>query len=158
MLSLIEKFHRRNHANALIETALILPIIILMMLAVLDFSVLLNLDLRVADSARSAAEAATYRPFATNAQNVEQVVASGSASGIPNYATSIVNYCTCANGVAGSASCNDHSSCGTYGIPNQYVKVTATATLPLIFGIKGFPASINVQSVAIARTPWTGTN
>jgi Flp pilus assembly protein TadG len=156
MIRLIKKLHSRQDANALIETALILPIIILMMLAVLDFSVILNLDLRVADSARSAAEGATVRTYATST-GLAQAVGYLSTSGIPNYAIAATNYCTCANGVS-SANCGDHTSCGSYGIPNQYIKVTATATLPLLFGITGFPANIKVQSVAIARTAWTGTN
>jgi len=146
----------RQDGNALIEVALLLPIIILMMLAVLDYGVLLNWDLRVADSARSAAEAATFRGFAANTA-LAQLVGTSSTAGIPNYSITAVNYCTCANGV-GTASCSNHSSCGGYGIPNQYMKVTASATLPLLFGIKGFPLNIKVTSVAIARTAWTGTS
>ena len=147
---------RRQDGNALIESAIIMPVVILMMLAVLDFGLVLNQDLRVADSARSAAVAASARFFATDT-SVLQAVGSYSTFGIPNYKINVTYYCTCANGV-GTASCSDHTSCGTYGIPNQYVKIVATATLPLIFKVNSFPASINVQSVAIARTPWTGTN
>ena len=140
----------------MIETALILPVLILMLLGVADFAVLLNQDLRVADSARVAAELGTYRTYATNT-SLMQLVGSYSAIGIPGYAVTATNYCTCANGTT-VVSCASHANCGSYGIPNQYVKVTATASLPLIFGIKGLPASLSVQSVAIARTAWTGTN
>lgn len=155
-MSLIRNILHRQDGQTMIEVAMILPVMILMMLAVLDFAVILNQDLRVADSARSAAESATVRIYATN-NALAQLVGTSSTGGIPNYNIVAINYCTCANG-SGITSCADHASCGTYGIPNQYVKVTATATLPLLFGIRGFPASINVKSVAIARTAWTGTN
>jgi hypothetical protein len=131
--------------NALIEAALLLPVMILMLLGVADFGILLNQDLRVADSARSAAMSATTLTWANNMSNV-QTVGSASASGIPGYTIAVTQYCLCAPGS------------GSYGIPNQYVQVTASAQLPLLFSIKGFPATYSVKSVAIARTPWTGTN
>ena len=152
----MKSIFRREDGNALIESAIFMPVTILMLLAVLDFGLVLNQDLRVADSARSAAVSASDRYYATDT-SVLQAVGTYSTYGIPNYKVAVLNYCTCANGT-GTASCADHTSCGGYGIPNQYVKITATATLPLIFKVSSFPASINVQSVAIARTAWTGTN
>jgi Flp pilus assembly protein TadG len=142
--------------NALIEAALLLPVMILMLLGVADFGILLNQDLRVADSARSAAMSATTLTWANNMSNV-QTVGSASASGIPGYTIAVTQYCLCAPGSA-QITCSSHSACGSYGIPNQYVQVTASAQLPLLFSIKGFPATYSVKSVAIARTPWTGTN
>ena len=149
-------FFRRKDANALIEVALFFPILTLLLLGVLDFGVILNQDLRVADSARSAASAATTLAWANNL-NYVNLIGNSSAGGIPGYSITSVQYCLCAPG-SGQIACSSHSACGSYGIPNQYVQVTATARLPLLFSIKGFPTSYNVKSVAIARTPWTGTN
>ena len=151
----ILKLLRGSDGNALIEVALFLPIMILMLIGVVDFGVLLNQDLRVADSARSAATAATTYVWANNMSYV-QLVGSSSANGIPGYSIAASQYCLCAPGSA-QFTCSSHTACGTYGIPNQYVQVTATAQLPLLFSIKGFPSVYNVKSVAIARTPWTGT-
>ena len=149
------KLFRSTHGNALIEVALLLPIMILMLLGVADFGVILNQDLRVADSARSAAEAATTYTWANNMSYV-RLVGNSSASGIPGYSIAATQYCLCAPGTAQFA-CASHTACGTYGVPNQYVQVTATAQLPLLFSIKGLPSTYSVKSVAIARTPWTGT-
>jgi Flp pilus assembly protein TadG len=147
---------RRQDGMALIETALILPVLVLMLLSVADFAVLLNQYLRVADSARATAQAATVRAYATDT-SVLSLIGVNSAGGIPGYSLAITNYCTCANGTP-TVSCSSHANCQSYGIPNQYVQVTAKATLPLLFGVKGFPATFSVQSTAIARTAWTGTN
>ncbi len=150
------KFLRRQNGTALIETALIVPIFTLLLMGAADFSILLNYYLRLVDSARAEAMVGTIRAYTTN-PSILNLVGEYSGIGIPNYSVSATNYCTCANG-ASIVSCSSHQNCGNYGIPNQYLKVTATASLPLIFGVSGFPARINVQSVAIARTAWTGTN
>jgi Flp pilus assembly protein TadG len=147
---------RRSDGNALIETAVFLPILTLLLLGAVDYGVLLNQDLRVSDSARSAAEAATIYAYANN-MNYVTLVGNSSAGGIPNYTIAVTQYCICGPGGA-QVSCSSHSVCGSYGIPNQYVQVTATAQLPLLFRIAGLPSSYNVKSVAIARTAWAGTN
>ena len=140
----------------MVEAALVVPMFTLLILAVADFAVLLNQYLRVADSARAEAVSGTVRAYATD-PSVLNLVGNNSSAGIPGYSVAAVNYCTCANGSL-VVSCSSHLNCGPYGIPNQYVQVTAKASLPLLFGVQGFPAKINVQSVAIARTAWTGTN
>jgi Flp pilus assembly protein TadG len=147
---------RRTDGNALVEVALFLPLLVLMLLGVVDYGVLLNDDLRVMDSARSAAEAATTYTNGSNMTLVTQV-GTAAAAGIPGYAISTTQYCLCGPGTS-QVSCALHSVCGSYGIPNQYVQVTATAQLPLILHIAGFGSTLNVKSVAVARTAWTGTN
>ncbi|WP_396274976.1 TadE/TadG family type IV pilus assembly protein [Granulicella aggregans] len=84
------KFVRRNEGSSLIEVALILPVMILMLIAVVDFGVILHQDLLVADSARSAAEAATTFPWANNL-NYTKSVGTSSASGIPDIALMLPN-------------------------------------------------------------------
>ena len=147
---------RRQDGTAMIETALILPVMVLMLLSVADFAFLLNSYLRVADSARATAQAATVRAYATNT-SVLTLIGMNSTPAIPGYSLAITYYCTCANGTP-TVSCSSHTNCSSYGIPNQYVQATAKASLPLLFGVKGFPATFSVQSTAIARTAWTGTN
>ncbi len=153
-IKLINKLLGSSEGNALIEVALFLPIMFLMLIGVLDFGVALNQYVRVADSARSAAEAATTYVWANNMDYV-RLVGNLSANGIPGYSISATQYCLCAPGTA-QFTCAGHTACGSYGVPNQYVQVTATAQLPLLFSIKGLPTSYSVKSVAIARTPWTG--
>jgi Flp pilus assembly protein TadG len=148
--------------NALIEVAVFLPVLITLLLGVLDFGFLLQQYMTVVDSARAAAESATIRNYAViNSNSAATIVwvASNSAPAIPNYTATVSNYCTCGptGGAGSTVSCGSHSGCPVYGIPAQYVKVVVSASLPIIFPLKGFPATFNVQSTSIVRTVWTGT-
>jgi Flp pilus assembly protein TadG len=156
------KILHRDQGNALIEVALFLPILISLLLGVLDFGFLLQQYMTVLDSARAGAEAAMMRNYAVisvgNAAFLANV-ATTSASNIPNYTATASSYCSCApTGAVGSTvSCASHSNCPGYGIPAQYTKVVVTASLPILFGLTGFPATYDVQSSSIVRTAWTGT-
>jgi Flp pilus assembly protein TadG len=162
---LLKNLCRRQDGNSLVEIAMILPILTILLLGTIDIAVLLNQYMRVADSARSAAEANTNRYFNNNT-GLAQLVGSSSTSDIPNYKIVVTQYCVCSPGgtqfSCGSGSAG-YQACGTYGLPSVYSKATATATLPVMFtsatnqrSIPFLPSSIPVQFVAIARISWTG--
>ncbi len=140
----------------MIETALIVPVFVLLLLAAADLAVVLNQYMRVADTARAVAQTATVRAYATNT-SILNYVGNTLMAGMPGASVAVSYYCTCANGTP-TVSCASHANCSSYGIPNQYVQVTTKASIPLLFGVQGFPAHFSVQSVALSRTAWTGTN
>ena len=141
----------KQDGNAMIEMSLILPVILLLLLAVLDFGLLLQQVMAVADSARAGAAFAIPWENASNTAGMS-AVATQSAGAIPGYSASAVNVCLCSPD--GSAvSCAGHCSNGN--LPAQYAQVTATASIPLLFAIQGFPARIPVSSTARMRTAWT---
>ncbi len=145
-------FLRDEQGSSFIELALILPILLVMLLGVVDFGLVFSQYMTVIDSARAAAEYTTIYGQEANTSKV-QTFAGQFAAGIPGYGVSAALVCTCNPG-GGSIGCL--SSCGgAVTTPLQYTQVTATATLPLIFGVSGFPARIPVKSVAIIRTPYT---
>ncbi len=141
-----------EQGSSLIELSLILPILLLMLLGVVDFGLVFSRYMIVIDSTRAAAERATIYGQQINTSQV-QTFARQFAAGVPGYSASAVVVCTCNPG--GSAiSCT--SSCGgTITSPLQYMQVTATASLPLVFGVTGLPTSLPVKSVATIRTPYT---
>ncbi len=145
------QWRREQNGSAQIEFALMFPVMLVMLLGAINFGVILMQDIRVVDSARAGAEYGMLRAHTTDLTGIQNV-AKASAAGIPNYAVTAVNYCSCFNGTA--ISCGSYTACGVYGLPNVYVKVTSTATLPLLSS--HLPVSINVQSVALVRTAWTG--
>lgn len=146
------KILKQTDGNAMIEVSLILPIIILMMLSVLDIGLVLQQYMVVADSARAGAE---YATMATSAADISgmQTTAINSAGSIANYNAVAAVICSCTPGGT-AVSCG--GSCPGNATPAQYAQVTVTATLPLIFGVRGLPASIPVRSVVKVRTAWTG--
>jgi Flp pilus assembly protein TadG len=145
----------RGHedGNALVEASLILPVMVLMLLACLDFGVILQKDAIVVDSARAAAQYATLQGISTNLTAIQNV-ASTSAASISGYHAVAADVCTCGPGGAVVA-CTSTTSCSGYGTPSEYVTVTASASIPLLFAIRGFPITLPVQSIAGTRVVWT---
>ncbi len=141
-----------EQGSSTIELALILPVLITMLFGVLDFGLILSRDMTVIDSARAAGEYATIYGQRANSTQV-QTFATQFATGIHGYTATAALVCTCS---PGGAAVDCLSSCPS-GIttPLQYMQITATATLPLVFGIHGLPAGIPVKSVAYIRTPYT---
>ena len=148
----MHKLLRDPHGNALVEMSLILPILVLMLLAVVDVGLLLQQAMTVADSARAGAAYALPRANANDTAGMI-AVATESAGAVPGYAASAANVCTCGSADA-AASCSNRCSNGN--APAQFAQVTATASIPLLFGMQGLPASIPVSSSARMRTAWTG--
>ena len=138
------KIVEQESGSTMIELAVVLPVILVMLLGVLNYGLVLAQNIAVADSARAGAEYATGFGNGTNVQQM-QAVATATAGNVPNYKVTAVNVCNCSPGGA-AVSCT--SSCSGYGQPATYAQVTATATLPLVFGSS---ASIPVKSVAIVR-------
>ena len=153
-----QKFRSQQDGNILIELAIILPVMVTLLIGMLDIGIVLNDYLRLTDSVRSAAEVATVRPY--NARYDLVQLAGVNDANLNNYTLVSSTYCLCGPGSAqfscGSGSTN-YQYCGSYGTPNQYIKVTASASIPLIFNLRGLPASINAQATAIARIPWVGS-
>ena len=147
---------RRTEANAMIEVSIVLPIIILLMLGALDYGLLLQQYMRIVDSARAGAMVGTMKGQ-TNNLTAMQAAATAAAPGIAGYSATAINVCTCAPGSAVvSCSAGSCPGYGNSGNPAEYAQVTATATLPMIFGLRGLPASYPVKSVARVRVVWTG--
>ena len=148
-------FIHDEQGSSFIELSLILPVLLLMLLGVVDFGLIFSQYMTVIDSTRAAAEYATVYGQRANSGQV-QTFASQFASGIPGYSASAAVVCTCNPG-GGGVSCT--SSCGgPVTTPLQYMRITATATLPLIYGVQGFPTSLPVRANVSIRTPYTQGN
>ena len=128
ILQMLQRLQRED-GSALIELALIVPLITTMLVGVVNYGMMLQQDMQVADSARAGAEYALTPGNQTNTAQMA-TVATTSAGSVPGYSAVAVNVCTCAPGSA-AVSCT--SFCPAYGQPALYAQVTATAALPLFF-------------------------
>ena len=136
----------------MIEVCLVLPILIFLLLATVNLGLILQQYMAVVDSARAGAEYPTNWATSSDTAGMQNA-AVASAGNIPGYQAVATVACTCGSGGA-VISCSGTCSGGT--TPAQYAQVTATATLPLLYTVAGFPAHYNVQSIARMRVPWTG--
>ena len=146
------KLLRDQRGSSMIEVSLVLPILIFLLLATVNLGLVLQQYMTVTDSARAGAEYPTNWTTSSDTAGMRNA-AIASAGTIPGYNASAIVFCTC--GPGGSAvSCS--GSCSGYGNPAQYAQVTATASLPVLYSVAGFPAHYNVQSVARMRVPGPG--
>lgn len=151
----VSAFRSSEEGNAFIELALILPTLLLMLLGVLDFGLVLMQYMAVCDSVRAAAEYATVHGHEADTATI-QTLARQFGSNIPGYSASAVQVCACTpSGNAVSCTTGTGTCSGAPSTPFQYVQVTATATLPLIFKVQGFPISIPVKSSMKVRTAYS---
>jgi Flp pilus assembly protein TadG len=139
------KVWRSQEGSTLVELALILPVLTLMLLCVLDANMVVQGSMTVTDSTRAAAQ---YAALSNSTLSGVVAAAKNAAAGIPGYNVTASDSCTCGSS-AGSSACSN-GTCGS-GTPIKYVTITATATLPILFSVKGFPASIPVRSVMRVR-------
>jgi len=147
---------RQDEGSAMIEIALILPILILMLLGTLDVTVLLVQSMAIVDSATIGAEYGAARwEYASDTVDFKGLSGLIGSAYVPNYQSVAVISCSC--GAGGSAvSCS--GTCAGGAAPVQYAQVTATGNLPLLFGVTGLPGSITVKWIARNRVSWKAGN
>ena len=128
--------------TAIVEFALVAPLLMFMLAAVLDGAMLLRYATTAGDAARSGAQYGSMS--ASNAADTAgmQSAALNTAIGMTGMTATAVRSCQCSGG--SSVSCT--GSC-TGGKMLIYVQVTTRVTAPTVFGYSGLSLS-----GAIART------
>ena len=136
----------RRRGSAMVEFALIAPMLLLVMAGVLDYSLALRTAIVVADAARAGAQYGSLT--AANSSDISgmQAAARNAAPTLTGLTVTAEQACQCSDGTAASCS----GSCST-GALSVYVRVTATATAPLAFRYPGLAFSGAVSSSATMR-------
>lgn len=139
-----------EEGSALIEFAVFLSVMILLLLASVDYAVLIVYKMELQEAATGAAE---YGAIPGNESNLTtiQSYARNLAPYVRGVSATATNVWMCTPGgasVAGTASCN-----GT--TPYKYVTVTTSASLPRVVVYSGLAASTTLQGFAQIRVPWT---
>jgi Flp pilus assembly protein TadG len=118
-----------KRGTAVLEFAVMLPLILMLLAGALDYSLLMRTAISVADAARAGAQYGSLS--AANASNVAgmQSAALNAAPDVPGLAAAAVKVCKCSNGTVVNCSGGSCSS----GPVRVYAQVTASATAaPLI--------------------------
>ncbi len=140
-------FLRREDGSALIETALLLPVLLLIVLGVFDFALIIEQRLRLAEAV---AAGAAYGSLPGNAQDTAgaQNAAMQAAANMSGMNVTASAYWTCSPG-GGQVTANTMCSGGT--APMQWMEVDATATPTLQFQFPGLPLNVPLTATAIHR-------
>lgn len=138
---------RSRRGTATIEFALILPLLLLLVAGVLDYTLALRAAIGVADAARAGAQFGSLT--SSNATNIAgmQTAASNAAPDVRGLTVTASTACQCSDG--SSVNCSG-GSCAS-GPVRTYVKVTAQATCSPIFSYIPLPFIGTVSASAAMR-------
>ena len=137
-----------EQGSSLVEVAIVVPTLLFVLLALVDFGRGYYLAMEVAGAARAGAiygsQNRTDTTGITNAVKDDAPDVSGIS------ASSISWGCECPDGSNASVSCTSAPSCTTNVV--YYVKVTASATYTTMIPWKGIPSTIALSSTSEMRS------
>lgn len=137
---------RRGEGSAILETAILMPLMIAMIVGTVDFGRAYCTAIEVASAAHAGALYGTQNPTDTAG------MVSASELDAPDVSTltPVATYgCECSDGSSAVVSCTSTPTC-TYNYVN-YVSVTTTATYTPLIPYPGVPHSLKLSSTALMR-------
>ena len=139
---------RSDSGAALVEMALVMPLLLLMVLGVGDFGRVLYRAITLSHAARAgAAYGAQGGGHAGDAAGIRQA-AEEEAQDIAPITVTSQRICECTGGAAVSCMM---ASCGSYGAPRAFVEVTATQTFATLVPFPGIPSTVPLSRTAKVR-------
>lgn len=133
---------------AAIEFAMIVPVLLFMMVAIVDFGLAIYSDMEVQNAAQAGAQYAIAHGF--NATSIAQAVTS--ATNLPGITVSVgpTKFCGCPSSIGvANAACN--STCSGGSTSGTYVTVSAQGTYTTIVPYPLIPNSFTFNSPATVR-------
>jgi Flp pilus assembly protein TadG len=143
----LRRLHRSEHGGAMVELAVVLPVLILIAIGVMDYGRVFFTSIAVANAARAGAEYGTSITGKQNAQTEIQNFAKldGAEAGTMLVTSNTV--CKCGATVVACSG----STCAGYGVPRVYVSVTATKDVALLLKYPGLPTTVTITRTATFR-------
>lgn len=139
-------WNRRNEKGGVaLEFALIAPVLLVMLLGIVDFGQLVLMKTKLSSATRAGVQYAIT--VDTNEAIIEDIVEnSTSFEDADNLSVTVDPFCECSDGTA--VLCD--GSCAS-GNVREYVTVSATYDLPLLFSYPGVTSPFPVTSFATLR-------
>jgi len=147
-MSPVSKRKLRQSGSAVVEFALLISFLLVFFLTIVDFSKSIS-DSMALDAAAQAG--ARYGAAEGNLNDTAgmSTAATAAAPAVSGIAVTASTFCTCTSGGA-LVNCAT-STCNTYDLPMQYVKVQTSASVPLLFHFGGIPLNLQMSATAVLR-------
>lgn len=147
MTRLLKGLRRSDRGGAMVELAVILPVLVLLVIGVVDYGRAFYTSVTVANAARAGAEWGAQGPtFYVNIAGMKSFAQQdGQEAG--TLALNAGWYCECAG--ASWPSC---TACAGGAAPDVFVEVTASKTLDLLLPYPGLPTTISISRKATFRS------
>lgn len=139
---------RSEHGGAMVELAVVLPVLILLAVGVMDYGRVYFTSIAVANAARAGAEwGAQGNSFYTKDAEMQSFAKLDGAEAAPITVTSN-HVCMCGGTTVG---CSGTTCPSGYGAPIVLVNVTATKTVALLLKYPGLPTTVTISRTATFR-------
>lgn len=132
-LHLMRNNNRKGRSgSALVECVIVLPVLVLLIGGIVDFGARLNAAVRLSNAAQAGAlYGAQSNALASDTAGIRNAVLRD-ASGLQRLTVASSRVCRCPSGNAETGAVSCTAQCPNYGPPRVYVRVTATATVPVV--------------------------
>ena len=142
------RLHRSEQGGAMVELAVVLPVLVLIAIGVMDYGRVYFTSIAVANAARAGAEYGTALTGNQNkTANIQGMALLDGAEAGPMTVDSVTTTCKCG---ATRVACSG-TTCAGYGVPRVYVGVTVSKAVALILKYPGLPATITISRTATFR-------
>jgi hypothetical protein len=140
-------FRRCEKGAALIELAIMLPLLILFVIGAAEFGRVYYAAITVANAARAGAQFGTQDGQSSNFAGMSQA-ARNEAADLGSITDFPSQFCRCPDG---SAPACTGATCPGFGPPEVFVKDSVIKTVTLLLTYPGLPQSITVRRTAVFR-------
>jgi Flp pilus assembly protein TadG len=148
------KFRRADQGDALIELALLLPVLLLIVFYMVDAVFWVQKAMQIQAAASAGAAYGAVPGNSANHSGMVQIAnfdATGNINGAAHFSAVATDFYTCS---PGGSTVTATTSCPT-GAPYHYVKVTTSATASRVVDFPGIPSSQTMGFSAIYRVEVT---
>ncbi len=153
----LKNLNRDESGVALVEFAIILPVMLVLVVGIIDYTMYFQAKMQLQDQA---ATGAAYGAVPGNQNNTSMMVfyatyngQNSSFSPTTNYSATAVNIFTCTPGGA-AVSYNTTCSGNPAGTPIEYVQVHTQGVFNSFVAFPGIPAKLTLTGSATYRVPW----
>ena len=147
-LAAMAEFRRREQGAASVELALVLPFLVLLVVAMIDYGTAINRKMQLTNAIRAGTQYATVRkPVEQDLTEIRQAVldtAPADKTGTRELSSTF--FCECPDGSA--LVCEDECATGARG---SYVQIVLREDFPLILSYPGIGNPVSLSSVAVIR-------
>jgi Flp pilus assembly protein TadG len=138
-----------DQGSSLVETALVVPLLMLLLLGAVDFGRAFYLSMEISGAAQGAAEYGIQYPYDTSGMHT---AATTDAPDVPNVTVGSPAYgCECADGTNYSASCSTLPTCTANNVVYR-VNVTVSTSYSPWFPWPGVPSTLSISDSASMRS------
>lgn len=147
----LQRFRKSERGGALIELAVVLPVLILVAIGIMDYGRVFYTSIAVSNAARAGAEWGAQRLGVNSADFTgmqDFAKLEGAQAATINVTANRKCRCT-----ATEVACPTTTDCGGgYGPPAEFIEVTASKTVSLFLKYPGLPTSIPIARTATFRS------